>query len=132
MLNYLTFALLFAFAWITSFLLHELMHIKGQGITMSGYIKIIRFSMMALPENNTNTKWFYYSGGLLSALIFYLFTLLIYPHTIPEVYLPFLFMAIIQTAAGLMEGYNYMFYSHHRFKVYAVMLAGMVVIWSVI
>jgi hypothetical protein len=55
---------IFLFVWISSFLLHELLHIKGQGITNTGTVNIYRYSMTAVCPI-FNNEWFYYSGGIL-------------------------------------------------------------------
>jgi hypothetical protein len=53
-------------------LFHEFMHIKSQGLTMSGEIHVYKYGLAAIPDKFYDTDLFYYGGGLLTAIVFLL------------------------------------------------------------
>lgn len=62
--------LVFAFLWVCSFLLHELMHIKGGGLRNTGMIFVGKFDMAASLYSQKHDDWFYLSGGFLTGIVF--------------------------------------------------------------
>jgi len=63
--------LVFLFLWVTSFLWHELMHLKHRGLGGKGIIDVDVFSMSALIDYKA-TSLFYLAGGLYTGIIFIL------------------------------------------------------------
>lgn len=63
------YPVLFLYCWFTSFLWHELWHIKGKSLLHTGNIQVFKGSMAAYRDNIDVDGWFYLSGGLLSGLL---------------------------------------------------------------
>lgn len=102
-LTFIDYAVTSAAIWILIFLFHELMHIKSQGIRMTGKILInYPHGMMAIPKKIKEEKLFYMSGGILSSLA--CFILFFMSQDIQFQY-AFFVMGWIQLLYGICEGW---------------------------
>jgi hypothetical protein len=117
----LMFILLFTF--ITSFLWHELMHIKSQGITATGKIYVNKTGMTANCYGTWNNDLFYYGGGTLTSII--MFTMVFLTKDIWQ--WTFLTMGWLQLLYGIYEGKNHKV--PYRYILYLIVIAISVIIW---
>lgn len=125
MIEILEMIIVFLFVWITSFLLHELCHIKSQGIKNTGTINIYRYSMTANCPI-INEVWFYFSGGILTCLVMFLLSIL----STGWWCWCFLTLGWVHLCYGLYEGTN-MGNITYRYLVYLLVLLVMFILWSV-
>jgi len=116
--------LLFLYVWISSFLIHEIMHIKGQGIFMTGTIDVWKYGMTVSPDVVEYPVWMYYSGGILSSLIMFILAYL----TTGWLCWCFLTLGWVQLIYGIYEGYN-MGNVKYRYIIYVTVILIMVVLW---
>jgi len=115
------------FALVNSFLLHELCHVKSQGFGMTGRIDIEKFGFTCTPDYVHNEKWLYYSGGLLSGLIFLLMGGMLWYYGIWSFYVPFITLGVINFAYGIWEGIKG---SEGRWKIYGLITIVMMIWWG--
>lgn len=104
-MNPLYVSLLFLFAWVSSFLIHELMHVKGQGLSSEGTIYVGFFGFRASCRKIKYPKWFFYSGGILSGMVMLVVSYLLYLSCV-DVWLwwTFLSVSMVQLCYGIYEG----------------------------
>ena len=121
----ITLILIYPIIWLLSFLIHEYMHIKGQGLTSTGKIYINKTGMTASCNNIKNVDWFFYSGGVLSAMV--LFTLCV---LVTSDILRFCLWSTgwVQLCYGIFEGIKQ---SHveDRYYVYGAVVLLTFIIW---
>lgn len=135
-IEYLIFPLVFLFAWISSFLWHELGHIKSQGILKDGVIYVDRFGLRASCNSYSSISWFYYGGGILSGLVFLLLSFCLVRYTLPIGYI-FGMVGITNLVYGIFEGlYIQTMHSKTyilcRYSIYVTCITVMVIIYQVI
>jgi len=122
----LTYPLIFIYVYITSFLIHELMHIKSQGILSEGKITITSTGMLAYCNYIKNAKLFYYGGGILSSIIMFILVFL----TMDWWQWCYLTMGFLQLSYGMYEGYT-MCDVGYRYYIYVIVIIIMLIIWVV-
>jgi len=91
-----------ALVWILIFLLHELMHIKSQGLFMTGTIWVHKLGMTVCADTIHNSRLHSLGGGILSSIVCFIACFL--SQDIQFKY-AFFTMGWIQFAYGLYEGY---------------------------
>ena len=126
MIDYIILILVSLFCWIESFLLHEYMHIKSQGILMTGTIDVKQFGFTCSPEFIKNRKWLYYAGGILSGIVYLIMGVCLWYYGIWSFYVPFITFGIINLSYGIWEGWKG---PTGRYKVYIATIGVMVVFW---
>jgi len=131
----LKLALVFVYAWFTSFLWHELGHIKCEHLSDTGDIQVFDLSMQAYRNNATNDAWFYYAGGILSGLLHIIIGLLC---TDLVFKFGFLTVGFVNLAYGFFEGHflpkwgDTRRYKIGRYAVYLSIVVIALIIWWVI
>lgn len=123
-LQILEMIIIFLFVWITSFLLHELCHIKSQGIKNTGNIYIHKLSMTASCPI-TNIVWFHYSGGILTCIVMFLMSIFLQGWWC----WCYLTLGWVHLCYGIYEGYN-MGSVSNRYMIYILVLLVMLILWS--
>ena len=115
---------IFLFVWVSSFLIHELMHIKGQGLKVIGKIYVNIFGMTVTANHTISDKWFSLSGGILTSIIMFLCVFL------SEGFWQWSFLTLgwIQLTYGIYEGYCGIKY---RYYIYIGVIIFMMIIWMV-
>ena len=117
------------YAFFTSFLWHELFHIKSNGIFRTGKIFVNQTSMTFTVDGKYNLKWCLLSGGLLSGILFLAVGLIFLYNCIKILYIPFLSCAFLQLCYGFFE----MIYGpKYRYLLYASVIVVMVAFFSIL
>jgi len=116
----------FLFAWVNCFLLHELMHIKSQGLLMKGTIRVSKFGMTCVSDEVKNEKIYAYSGGIYSGIIYLIMSAFLFIYGIWEMYVPFSTVGVINVSYGVLEGMGYV---SKRFILYVVVFIIMIILW---
>ena len=93
----------FLFSWINSFLLHEWMHIKSQGFTMTGHITVGRFGMTCSPDITYNAGLKRLAGGLYSGVCYIITSIFAFYYDAWALYVPFSMFGMINIGYGLWE-----------------------------
>jgi hypothetical protein len=94
--------LVFIFVFVSSFLIHELMHIKSQGLLMGGTIRVTKYGMYVTADKVNNKELFFYGGGILTSIIMFILVFL----SNNWWRWSFLTMGILQLFYGMYEGYT--------------------------
>ena len=115
------------FVWVTSFLLHELMHIIGQGIKTKGKIYVDGTIGMKVTVNQAPyPKWFWYSGGILCSIIMFVVAILLTGWW----QWCYLTLGWVQLIYGIYEG-NYYDNVKYRYYIYLCVVLVSIIIWMV-
>ena len=135
-LEYLVFPLVFLFAWISSFLWHELMHIKSQGLGWDGIIYVDRLGLRASCNSYSSISWFYYGGGILSGLVFLILSFCLSIYSLPIGYI-FGMVGNTNLVYGIFEGrfiqtMNSKTYFFCRYSLYCITITVMVIIYQLV
>ena len=117
---------IFLFVWITSFLIHEVMHIKSQGLKSTGIIGVHQYGFTASVNHMENSEVFYYAGGVYTSIIMSLCALL----SIGWWSWCFITLAWVQLCYGIYEGYNYGDVDY-RYIIYIVIPLIMLIFWFI-
>lgn len=115
------------FAWVNCFLLHELMHIKSQGLAMEGMIEVGKIGFTAGPRKMVNENLFFLAGGLYSGLIYLYISLLLFLCGALWFTITFSTVGMINVVYGIHER---KYHGEGRFKVYLLTGLGMLLLWS--
>jgi hypothetical protein len=124
MINNILSVFIFIFVWVSSFLIHELMHIAGQG-HLKGKIYVNGLGMKVIADPLIYPKWFHYSGGILTSIVMFIMVTLSYGWWA----WCFLTLGWVQLCYGLYEGY---IGTDKRFLIYFVIVVIMLSIWVLI
>jgi hypothetical protein len=132
-IEYIFYPLLVLFVWVSSFLWHELFHILSQG--KKGMINV-DFPSMSASSVIWNVNVFYFSGGVLSGLLFMFFGVVI---GFNDLFIGFIFYMIGATnfVYGCFEGLFIRYlssssYDFCRFSLYIICLTLFVSIFSIV
>lgn len=118
--------LAFVYVFFTAWLLHELFHIKGHGISRIGMILVNEFGFTAQLFGHYDSLYFKLSGGILTFMV--LFFLL--PLTHPSPFSFGLFASgMIQFVYGLYEGFTKENKKHVRYAIYLSVFLICAIIW---
>ena len=123
----LKFILTFIFIYVSAFLIHELMHIKGQGILNTGNIYVWKYGMTVSSDSEISEKWFYYSGGILTSLILFIVAILSSGYFRES----FIVNGWMQLLYGIYEGYTYGNVKFRYFIYLGVILLYVMVRWVI-
>jgi len=124
MIELITYPLIFVFVWFTMFLIHELMHIKSQGITMGGKIWVEGWSFTCTADTVKDDLLFKLGGGILTSIICFILVFL----SCCWWQWCFLTLGWVQFLYGLYEGFIGVKY---RYLIYILIVTVMVIIWLV-
>lgn len=116
---------IFIFVWVTSFLLHEMMHIKSQG--PNGNIDVWKYGMTCTVEKMTRPQLFYYAGGIFTSPIMFICALL----SAGWWSWSFLTLGLVQLFYGIYEGYNHGNVSK-RYYIYGSVVIVMLILWIIL
>jgi len=122
----LPFAILFA--WVGSFLWHELSHIKSQGIKMSGTIWVDAFGMTVLPDEMKWPQLFALAGGLYSGVVYLIMSGFLFYYEAWALYIAFSTFGAINVVYGFWE---WLHGPEGRFKIYGITSILMAIFWSI-
>ena len=111
--------------WVLIFLLHELMHIRSQGLTMTGKIWVKEWGMVVSADHVYNRRLFGMGGGILSSIVCFL---LYFLSQDVQWQWGFFTMGWIQFAYGLYEGWVGV---KHRYVIYGVVGIICTIYWLV-
>jgi len=116
-------------AWITSFLVHELMHIKSQGINVEGTIWVHNpFSMTVGAKEMPRPNLFWFAGGIYSGTIFIIFALMLSYYNAWGLYVPMGTFGVINLFYGFWEGIKG---PEGRYKIYGATTLLMIIFWLI-
>ncbi len=115
---------IFIFVWVTSFMLHEIMHILGQG-HLHGRIYVHGLGMTVSASTIKYYTWFGYSGGILTSFIMFIVAVL----STGWWQWCFLTLGWAQLCYGIAEG---LYYVKYRYWIYGTVICVMLVLWMVI
>jgi len=127
MLNILQDIYIVLFVFITSFLWHEYMHIKSQGLFATGTIGVGKIGLWAGCSSMKNRKLFFYGAGLLSSIVLFL---MVFCTSGFEQYCWYS-LGILQLVYGIVEGTYETTNQKYRIILYISILLVMLVIWLV-
>ena len=128
MIEFIILLLISFYCWVVSFLVHELMHIKGDDITSTGKINVHKFSLSATSDIPSKKRWLWYAGGILSGLIHIIIGALLWYYGIWVFYVPFITCGVINFIYGLWEG---TYGGKDRHTIYIIGLGIMIAFWIV-
>ena len=114
---------IFSIVFVCSFLLHELMHIKSQGIKTEGTIRVhYPHSMTVGAKTRPYPEWFGYGGGILTAFIMFICVFL------SDGFWQWSFLTLgwVQLCYGIYEGAVGIKY---RYYIYGTIIVIMLLIW---
>jgi len=114
--------------WLTSFLVHEFMHIKSQGILMGGTIYVNEFGMTVDADEIYNLDLFYLSGGLYSGIIFMLLGIILFYYNAVALYIPSFTFGFINLTYGFWE---FIHGAEGRWKIYLTSTIISIIFWLV-
>jgi len=115
--------LLFLFIFLSSFLIHELAHIKAFGPLKQGMIKVYDFGMAAYPSGYyENDLWFRFSGGFISGAILLLALALSTPS-------PFSFGLVTCATMQIIYAVYEAFSKENKIEVRYLIYLGVTFIW---
>lgn len=120
----ISYPLVFVFVFLSSFLIHELMHIKSQGINMKGTIFVKKLGMYCTPEHFNNLHVFELAGGIYTSIIMFIMTFC----CVGWWQWCFLTMGYVHFFYGLYEGFISIKY---RMYIYVTVICVMMMIWMV-
>ena len=103
------------YAWLASFMIHEWMHIKSQGLFMTGIINVGKCGMTCAADTILDKGWYYFSGGLLSGILHLLIGLPLWYYGVWALYIPIITFAVINLAYSF---YEWKIGTENRFRVY--------------
>lgn len=113
--------------WILSFLLHELFHIKSQGILSNGEIVVDGARLSSRLSNIVDEKILYYSGGVCSGLVFIILGFIFLHYNAVGAYIPAYSVGLINLIYGLYEGKKYPI--EDRYKLYLLVGSALLAFW---
>jgi hypothetical protein len=90
------------FAFVSSFLIHELMHIKSQGVLSTGRIRVNEYGMTCTTDNVVNNVILKYSGGVYTSIVMFICAVLSSGFWQDS----FILMGWMQLLYGIYEGYS--------------------------
>jgi hypothetical protein len=109
-------------------LLHELMHIKGQGFLATGKINVGIYGFTTNVDVIKNREWLYYSGGILSSIILFIILCLV----MNTVFIfGLLICGWIQLIYGLYEGHYQGLVTCFRYIIYIGVFLFWLIIWVI-
>jgi len=126
-MNILAYILIACFVYISSFLLHELCHIKSQGIQSKGWIYVNGWGMTCSVASGYKYGYlFFYAGGVYCSIIMSLLACA----SSGWWQWCWLTMAWLQLFYGLYEGLTNGNVTY-RYWVYITVISIMVIIWII-
>jgi hypothetical protein len=114
--------LAYAVLFVPIFLMHELFHIKSQGLLTTGKIFIHTLWLDCSPDKINNMELLWYGGGVLTSIYLFLAAILINGNPFTWA---FLTLGWTQLIYGILEGY-YHGIGKWRYLIYALILLGSV------
>ena len=132
MLEFIQNMVILIFLYVTSFLLHELFHVKSQGLKSTGTIYVDKLGMTASSNHIHDYELFKMSGGILTSIIFFLMVFV----TDNFMQWGFLTFGFLHFCYGLFE-WKYLGilppqkYKARRYSIYVWVILIMIVIWLV-
>ena len=124
-LDILTYLLIAFFVYVSSWLIHEFMHIKSQGILSTGNIAVWRYSMtVGVSSGYRYPGVFYYAGGVYSSIIMFLLAIVSYGWW----QWCWLTMGWLQLCYGFYEGYTDG-HVKYRYYIYMLVITVMVILY---
>jgi len=126
--DYIILICMTLYYWLGSFLYHEFMHIRSQGIGAEGTIWVHKFSMTCAAKY---VKWPYlYSlaGGLYSGIIHVIVGLLAVYYHAWGFYVPTITFGVVNIAYGIWEAERG---AKGRYYIYVATLIIMIVFWVI-
>ncbi len=115
------------YSWAVTFLIHELMHIKSQGIHAEGTINVhYPHSMTATVKNITRPRLFWFAGGIYSGIIHLLISGMLFYYDAWGMYIPISIFAMMNLCYGFWEGFKGPL---GRYKIYAISGIGTLIFW---
>ena len=119
----------FFFLFVVCWLLHELFHIKGQGLINTGKIFVERFGFTCVSDRTIDSVWLSLSGGILTSLVSFIMLLL----SIGTSYVfGFLTVGWTQLIYGLYEGFCKVNVRSVRYVIYVCVFVFWFVVWWVV
>jgi len=112
--------------FVDSFLWHELMHIKSQGLLATGRKAVNKYGMTVGCNDTHDNKLFRYGGGLLGCIPMFLLVFF----TSGWIQWCFLTMGYVQLIYGLYEGSSYPI--GKRFYIYVGVITFMILLWFIL
>jgi len=116
----------FLLVFVTIFLWHELMHIKSQGILMTGTIWVHKLGMTVSADTIHNERLHKLGGGILSSIVSFLAYFL---SSDPQFQFSFFTLGWVNLCYGLYEGYSGVKY---RYYIYAITILLCSIYWLLI
>ena len=117
------------FSWITSFLMHELMHIKSQGLRMTGTIRIYEKYLTCNADTVRTIEYIYFaSGGLYSGIIFIWVGVLAVLYNAWGFYVPLISFGILNMVYGFWEGFKKI---NTRYYMYVITIIILIIFWTI-
>lgn len=89
----------FIIVWYMTFIFHELMHIKSQGIWMKGTIWIDKLGFTCMPDKYIDDGVCTLSGGVLTSIVSFLLVFL----SVKELQFSFFTLGWVQLTYGIYE-----------------------------
>ena len=122
------FIIMILYAWIASFTLHELFHIKSQGLSAEGKINVYKNGMTCIADKVKNEHLYELSGGLYSGILHIIIGLCAFYYSAWPIYVPMITLGMINLTYGFWERYKG---PELRYKIYLWTLSAMIVFWLI-
>ena len=120
--------LIFVYLFVVTWLLHELFHIKGQGIMKTGDIYVNELGFTASPyEAIRDMLWFKLSGGILASIVCFLVLFLSHPSSFS---FGLITMGWMQLCYGVYEGLTPQNRELHRYCIYVGVTLFWIILWG--
>lgn len=120
--------LLFIYLFVNTWLLHELMHIKSQGLRTTGVIFVKKVGFEADSDKTINDQWMRFAGGILASIVTFAVLIL-------SGFTPFTFALItcgwMQLIYGIYEGFTPNNEQLVRYGIYAGVFLFWLIIWVI-
>ena len=128
MKDILTFIIMCLYAWVASFWIHELMHVKSQGLKVTGKAYIHKYGFTVSSDKIINVDWFFFSGGFLSGLIHLIVGGLIWSYgtSLWPFYVPVVTCGMVNLVYGF---YEMIHGPTGRYRIYLLTVAIMLMFW---
>lgn len=124
----LIFIFMCLYFWFTTFLWHELCHIKSQGLKITGKIYVHKYGFTVSSDKIINVDWFFFSGGFLSGLVHLIVGGLIWSYGIElwPFYVPIVTCGMVNLTYGF---YEMIIGPAGRYRIYLVTIIVMLAFW---
>ena len=126
--DWIILPLMTIFFWQSSFLYHELMHIKSQGLLMTGRIWVEKYGYLVSADEIYNDYYYRLAGGFYSGIIHLIVGGILWYYQAWGAYVPAITFGMMNLAYGFWEAEKG---PEGRYKIYGIVALIMVILWII-